>query len=106
MKITLREYGGLAAAMRLGGKVRATVEDGTLPAPLRAELLRLVAAAKAAISVAAARPKGADRMSHAVVIEEDGQVLELPVPEPGSASAVNELRQWLVRNAGAGTGGR
>lgn len=101
MRVTLKEHGGIAAAV---ARPPRTVDSATLPAGSAAELAGLVAAARAAAPAAPATTRRApDAMSYAIDVEEDdGPPLLLRQSDLSMSPAFAALLEWLRRHGGRG----
>lgn len=100
VKVSLSRHGGLAAGIFLR---RPPLElDGDRLAPeLRAELQRLIDAAKADPGNDGAGPGLArDAMSYTITIEDDGDTLVLKGRDADESPAFHALRTWVEEHAG------
>jgi hypothetical protein len=98
MKVSLREHGGIAAAIRLGRPAKA-LDSSQLDAAAAADLARLVSEAKAAPSPASApRP---DEMSYSITVEENGgATFTLRASDSGMSPEFEALLSWLQARLG------
>jgi hypothetical protein len=99
MKVTLATHGGQIAALQLGRPPRALDADALTPAQ-RAELSRLVAAAKSEADKPAATPesaarRGGDLMTYTVRFEDDKGPVVITQSDRGMSPAFAALLDWL-----------
>lgn len=96
MKVTLATHGGLAAGIR---RIPVVVESSTLPEPMGAELVQLVAALKSAPVVSEQRPgRARDVMTYAISVDEDGHTSVFRQSDIGMSEAFADLLTWLERH--------
>lgn len=96
MKVTLTKHGGLAAGIRRSPDV---VESSVLPEPVAAELVKLVAALKAAPVVSEEKPgRARDAMTYTISVDEDGQVSVFRQSDTGMSEAFANFLTWLERH--------
>jgi hypothetical protein len=99
MRVTLAKHGGLAAAINLRLPARV-VDTDALPQGAAEELVRLVAAAKAAPVAKEERPgRGGDVMSYTITVEEGGRPTVLKQSDTAMSSAFDALRAWLEKHS-------
>jgi hypothetical protein len=99
MKVSLREHGGNAAAIRLGRPAKI-VDGSLLEAAAATELARLVAAAKAAQSSPPLPPRP-DEMSYSITIEEDdGTTFTLRASDTSMSPEFDALLSWIQASLG------
>ena|SRR5258708_5880862 len=97
MKVTLQEYGGLAAGMR---RVPHAVDAEALAKPAAEELARLVAAAKAAPVADEGPGQVRDAAGYTITVEDGGQPAVLEQSDGNMSPAFAALLNWLRRTAG------
>ena len=97
MKLTVREFGGIAG---LRGHAKATVDTATLPqgaaAQLETQARELLGAARGSETVG-----NADRMVYDIVVEQEGSSAIIPPPNSASRSEFEILRRRIVDLAAA-----
>jgi hypothetical protein len=95
MRITLATHGGQIAAARVGRLPRA-LDTQALAAPQKAELSRLIAAAKSeAGNGGTGRRGGGDLMSYTINIEDDKGSVVLKQSDAAMSPAFAALLDWL-----------
>ncbi len=98
MRVTLAKHGGLAAAIHLRLPPRA-VDTDALPKGVAGELVRLVAAAKAAPAAKEERPgRGGDVMSYTITVEDGDRPTVLKQSDTAMSPAFDALRGWLEKH--------
>ncbi len=96
MKVTLEEYGGLAAGIR---RLPQVVHSEGLPEKAAEELARLAKAA-AAMPIAEEGPGPVrDAMSYTITVEDGGQQTVLEQSDGNMSPAFAALLNWLRRHA-------
>jgi hypothetical protein len=99
MRVTLREHGGLAAAINRSAVARVA-DTRSLPAGQAAELVRLVTAALDAAAGPPAGPgRGRDAMSYTVTVEDSAGSRVLTGSDLDASPEFAELLQWLQDHA-------
>ncbi|MFO1183339.1 MAG: protealysin inhibitor emfourin [Bauldia sp.] len=103
MKLTLEQFGGLAAALRIPiggnrGLPPISIDTAKLPPAVEAELRRLTAAAKAA-PPSAPQPSGGDRMSYAITVEDGTSVTKLAASDGAVTATFDALMRRIVQLA-------
>jgi hypothetical protein len=95
MKVTLAKHGGQAAAINLRLPPQV-VEAKALPHPAAEELVRLVAAAKAAPAAKDERPaRGGDVMSYTITVDDGAGPTVLKQSDIAMSPEFDALRSWL-----------
>lgn len=97
MKVTLTTHGGLAAAINLGLPPRVVNTDN-LSAPAAEELVRLVAAAKAAEPAEAGPGHAPDAMSYTITVDGNGHQLVLAATDTTMSREFGTLLDWLEQH--------
>src|SRR5215831_7784488 len=99
MRVTLAKHGGMAAAINLRLPPRV-VDTDALPKATAEELVRLVAAAKAAPAVQEEKSGGGrDVMSYTITVEDGSHPTVLKQSDIAMSPAFNALRGWLERHS-------
>ena len=96
MRVTLREFGGLAG---LRGRPRASIDTNALPAEHAVELTHLLEGARKWNEVPSPQAPGADGLGYDVLIESAGEVSSIALPPNGVDAACDKLRRRLVELA-------
>jgi hypothetical protein len=96
MKVTVAEYGGLAAGTSRQPQV---VNAESLPHPAREELAGLVAAAQGAMAPEVGPGMARDAMSYTITVEAGGQPTVLRQSDGNMSAEFAALLKWLKRNA-------
>jgi hypothetical protein len=96
MKITVAEYGGLAAGTSRQPQV---VNAELLPYPAREELAGLVAAAKRTEAPEVGPGMARDAMSYTITVEHGGQPTVLRQSDGNLSAEFAALLKWLRRHA-------
>jgi hypothetical protein len=92
MKVTLQEFGGLAAGMR---RMPHTVDSEALAKPAAEELARLVAAAAAAPLADQGPGPVRDAMGYTITVDDGGQPTVLEQSDGNMSPAFAALLNWL-----------
>jgi hypothetical protein len=96
VKITLARHGGIAAGIRRPNQV---LDAAALPDEGRAELARLVAAARSASRAESPGPgRARDAMGYSITVDEGGQPVVMSASEGNMTPAFTALLEWVERH--------
>lgn len=96
MKLTLQQYGGWAAPLRLGrGQAALSVDLAALPAGEAARLRELVARARAAAPPQGAPRPSPDAMTYVLTIEGEGESATLRASDTSMGAEFADLLDQL-----------
>lgn len=97
MKITLTQYGGLAAGIRRPPKF---VDTRALPPDSERELMSLIAAANTTSrSAAAGSDRARDAMSYKITVDDGAHSIVISQTDATMSGAFAELLGWIQKHA-------